>query len=83
MGTVTSLDEHRLLRLGPQEAVGRLERAVQRLDPAIRRSGSALTPTLERELVGIARAVTRGSHVEAAARAERLLGLLAHPAMSG
>jgi hypothetical protein len=81
VGQVVSLEEHRRRRGGD---VGRLERAVARLDPAVRDHGAAtMTPTLERELRAIARAATAGRHGEAADRAERLLGLLGHPAMSG
>ncbi|MEX0983947.1 MAG: hypothetical protein WD096_02735 [Actinomycetota bacterium] len=82
MGMVISLSEHRRRRESGGE-VGRLERAVARLDPAVRRPPGSLTPTLERELRAIASAVTEGRPGEAADRAERLLGLLSHPALSG
>jgi hypothetical protein len=83
MGTVTSLDEQRRRRAEPGGEVGRLERAVARLDPAVRRPPGSVTATVERELRNIVGAVTAGRHGEAADRAERLLGLLAHPALSG
>ena len=82
MGTVISLDEHRRRR-EPGGEVGRLERAIARLDPAVRRPPGSVTTTVERELRTIVREVTAGRHGEAADRAERLLGLLAHPALSG
>jgi hypothetical protein len=86
MGVVISLDRHRRRRHGGMPAadgVARLERAVARLEPAVRRTPGGLTATLERELRTIVVAVNAGRHGEAADRAERLLGLLAHPALSG
>jgi hypothetical protein len=63
--------------------VDRLDRAVTRLDPLVRRRDQRLTPTIERELREIAVAVSSGRARDAADRAERLVGLLAHPAASG
>ena len=42
-----------------------------------------LSPTIQRELVAIARAVSAGRPARAAERAERLAGILEHPAASG
>jgi hypothetical protein len=83
MGTVTSLQEFRERRSGARGQIGRLEHAVARLDPAVRRASRSLGPTVERELRAIADAVSRGEPGRAADRAERLLGLLSHPALSG
>jgi hypothetical protein len=63
-------------------ALGRLDRAVQRLDPLVRERVDRLSPTIRKELVAIARAVSAGSPSRAAERAERLAGLLEHPAAS-
>jgi len=85
MGIVVSLDSYRAGHRPEGERaseVNRLERAVARLDPAVRRFEDGVTPTIERELRAIARAVTAGRHRDAADRAERLLGLLSHPALS-
>jgi len=40
-------------------------------------------PTIQRELVAIARAVSAGRPARAAERAERLAGILEHPVASG
>ena len=64
-------------------ALGRLDRAVQRLDPLVRARLDRLSPTIQRELVAIARAVSAGRPARAAERAERLAGILEHPAASG
>jgi hypothetical protein len=86
VGIVISLDAYRTAEDRGLAAVGgevvRLERAVARLDPAVRTPPERITPTLERELRSIVRAVNSGRHGEAADRAERLLGLLGHPALS-
>ncbi len=82
MGDVVSLDDHRERRDERSAALGRLDRAVQRLDPLVRERVDRLSPTIRRELVGIARAVSAGSPSRAAERAERLAGLLEHPAAS-
>jgi hypothetical protein len=83
VGTVISLREHRARREAPVAAFERLDRAVARLESAIRRRPGRLPVAVERELEVIARAVSAGSPTEAAARAERLAGLLEHPAASG
>jgi hypothetical protein len=83
MGQVVSLDERRERRDGRDVAFGRLDRAVRRLDPLVRERIDRLTPTIQRELIAIARAVSAGSPSHAAERAERLAGILEHPAASG
>jgi hypothetical protein len=83
MGDVISLVDHRDRRDRRTAAFGRLDRAVQRLDPLVRERVDRLTPTIRRELVAIARAVSAGSPARAAERAERLAGILEHPAASG
>jgi hypothetical protein len=83
MGDVVWLAEHRERRDERASAFGRLDRAVQRLDPLVRHRVDRLSPTIRRELVAIARAVSAGSPARAAERAERLAGLLEHPAASG
>lgn len=83
MGDVISLDEYRRRRDPAATAVERLDTAVAQLDPLVRERGARLSPTVERELREIARAVSAGLPREAADRAERLVGLLAHPAAFG
>jgi len=85
VGDVIWLDRHRSSRGRRETAapVDRLDAAVTRLDPLVRRRDGRLTPTIERELRAIATAVSSGRAREAADRAERLIGLLAHPAASG
>lgn len=82
MGTVISLDRAREQRDPARAAERRLDAAVTRLDPLVR-ARFDLAPTIRRELQAIARAVTAGLPREAADRAERLLGILEHPAASG
>jgi hypothetical protein len=82
MGTVISLQDYRDRRRPAGADVQRLDDAVRRLDPLVR-GRHTLTPTIERELTAIARAVSAGLPREAAERAERLVGLLEHPAASG
>ena len=83
MGEVVWLERYRQRRGEPAAPVDRLDEAVTRLDPLVRRREGRLTPTIERELRAIAVAVSSGRAREAADRAERLIGLLAHPAASG
>ena len=83
MGTVISLREYRERRKAPLAALERLDLAVAKLDGAIRKRPGRLPVAVERELEVIARAVSAGSPAEAATRAERLAGLLDHPAASG
>jgi len=82
MGQVISLDEARNRRR-PGAEVRRLDAAVRHLDRLVRDRPARLSLTLERELRSIADAVAGGHPGEAAERAERLVGLLEHPAASG
>ena len=83
MGEVVSLADYRE-RLHPGlVAMQRLERAVGRLDAVVQRRPGRMAPTVERELLMIARAVSSGLPRDAADRAERLADLLEHPAASG
>jgi hypothetical protein len=78
MGQVISLDQY---RADPRpEVLHRLDEAVARLDPLVRARATAMSPTVERELRAIALAVNAGRPRQAAQRAERLAGLLQHPA---
>jgi hypothetical protein len=83
MGQLIWLDEHRARRMPAHVAMKRLDRAVGRLDVVVRRRPGRMAPTVERELLLIARAVSSGLPREAADRAERLADLLEHPAASG
>jgi hypothetical protein len=86
MGTVVSLQRYRDAREDRDRdagELGRLDVAVTRLEPLVRRRSDRLTATIERELHEIARSVTAGLPAEAARRAERLAGILEHPAASG
>ena len=80
---VISIEEYRDQRFPGVVAMQRLERAVGRLDVVVQRRPGRMAPTVERELLIIARAVSSGMPREAADRAERLADLLEHPAASG
>jgi hypothetical protein len=80
MGTVISLETYRDDVVAPREMLSRLDDAVAKLDPLVRAHASAISPTVERELRAIAIAVNAGRPRQAARRAERLAGLLQHPA---
>ena len=82
MGRLISLDDYRARRF-PLTAVDRLDLAVGRLDPLVRRSPDRLQAGVERELRRIAREVSAGHPAEAAERAERLADRLEHPAALG
>jgi hypothetical protein len=88
VGDVISLDafrERRDRRVPAQVRAGALERldaATAHLDRLVRR-GHRLSPHVSSELLVISRAIDAGFHLEAAERAERLLGLLEHPLASG
>lgn len=82
MGQVISLDAYRARR-GPLTSFDRLDLAVSRLDPLVRRSPDRVQAGVERELQRIARDVSAGRPAEAAERAERLAGRLEHPAAHG
>jgi hypothetical protein len=83
MGELVSLEEFRDRRDPGLATLRRLERAVGRLDSAVQRRPGRMGPTIERELLLIAKAVSSGLPREAADRAERLADLLEHPAASG
>jgi len=88
MGEIVLLAEYRdrrspKLTVPDLTVMERLERAVGRLDSIVRRRPGRMAPTVERELLLIARAVSSGMPLEAADRAERLADLLEHPAASG
>ena len=80
---IVSIEEYRDRRFPGIVAMQRLERAVGRLDVVVQRRPGRMAPTVERELLIIARAVSSGMPREAADRAERLADLLEHPAASG
>jgi len=80
MGDVVSLENYRDDVVTPREMLSRLDDAVAKLDPLVRARASAISPTVERELRAIAIAVNAGRPRQAARRAERLAGLLHHPA---
>jgi hypothetical protein len=79
MGQVISLAEYRERVRPPRALIDRLDDAVQRLEPLVRAKGE-VSPTVEKELRAIALAVNAGRPRQAARRAERLAGLLEHPA---
>ncbi len=82
MGQVISLDAYRARR-HPLTAADRLDLAVSRLDPLVRRSPDRVQAGVERELRRIAREVSAGRPAEAAELAERLADRLEHPAAHG
>lgn len=82
MGQVISLDAYRARR-DQLTAVDRLDLAVGRLDPLVKRSPGRIQADVERELRLIAREVSAGRSAEAAERAERLADRLEHPAALG
>jgi hypothetical protein len=83
MGEIVLLAEYRDRRSPEITVMQRLERVVGRLDSVVRRRPGRMAPTVERELLLIAQAVSSGMPLEAADRAERLADLLEHPAASG
>jgi hypothetical protein len=80
MGDVNWLETYRGDLAAPRQMLHRLDDAVAKLDPLVRAHASAISPTVERELRAIAIAVNAGRPRQAAKRAERLAGLLQHPA---
>jgi len=82
MGQLISLADYRDDAAQPRQLLSRLDEAVSRLDPLVRARASGMSPTVERELRAIAVAVNAGRPRQAARRAERLAGLLQHPASS-
>lgn len=83
MGQLISLDEARTRREARPGTLERLDAAVGRLDPLVRRARTRLREAVERELVAIAADVTSGRPLQAAARADRLADRLEHPAALG
>jgi hypothetical protein len=83
MGEIVSLEEYRDRRNPEVAMMRRREHAVRRLDSVVQRRPGKMAPTVERELLLIARAVSSGMPLDAADRAERLADLLEHPAASG
>jgi hypothetical protein len=81
MGEVISLADYRDDLTRPRAVLRRLDIAVSKLDPLVR-ARAGMSPTVERELRAIAIAVNAGRPRQAAQRAERLAGLLQHPASS-
>ena len=80
MGQVISLEAYRDDVVQPADLMHRLDEAVNKLDPLVRARATSVSPTVERELRAIAIAVNAGRPRQAAIRAERLAGLLQHPA---
>ena len=80
MGQLISLEAYRDDAVQPAELMHRLDAAVRKLDPLVRARAMSVSPTVERELRAIAIAVNAGRPRQAARRAERLAGLLQHPA---
>ena len=80
MGQVISLEAYRDDVVQPADLMHRLDEAVNKLDPLVRARSTSVSPTVERELRAIAIAVNAGRPRQAARRAERLAGLLQHPA---
>jgi hypothetical protein len=80
MGQVISLEAYRDDVVQPAELLHRLDAAVNKLDPLVRARSTSMSPAVERELRAIAIAVNAGRPRQAARRAERLAGLLQHPA---
>lgn len=62
-----------------RRTLARLERAVARLDPLVRRGTGRIGPRVATELLTITGAVTAGRVRDAAERAERLAERLEHP----
>jgi hypothetical protein len=78
MGSVVHLSEWRERR--EADPLSRLDRAIERLDALLRRSGSGrLAGRVESELLAITGAVSAGLEDAAAERAERLAERLEHP----
>ena len=82
MARVISMQEYRERRSPGLAQLSRLERTVGRLESSVRHAPGGLAPAVERELLWIVQAVSAGRTREAADRAERLAGLLGHPAVA-
>jgi len=83
MAQVISLQDHRERRNPLARAMSRLDRAIGRLDPLVRRSGTRVSDAVTRELLEIAAEVSGGRPLDAADRADRLADRLEHPAALG
>jgi len=79
MGQVIDLQRWRELR-ERSDPVARLERAVRRVDKLVSAGAGRIEARVETELLAIAGALSTGLVEDAADRAERLAGRLAHPA---
>ncbi|HZD17094.1 MAG TPA: hypothetical protein VE669_03025 [Actinomycetota bacterium] len=77
MGLVIDLAAWRAERA--RDPIGRLERAIGRLDTLLASGSGRIGPRVESELLAITGAVTAGMSREAAERAERLAERLEHP----
>ena len=83
MGQVIDLAAARARRRPLAAAMDRLDGAIGRLDPLVRRRGDRLPPTIAAELLTISEAVRAGNPQRATRLAERLADRLEHPAALG
>lgn len=83
MGQVIDLAAARERRRPLATAMERLDGAIGRLDPLVRRRGDRLPPALAADLLAISRAVRAGNPERATQLAERLADRLEHPAALG
>jgi DNA-binding FadR family transcriptional regulator len=83
MGQVIDLAAARARRRPLAAAMERLEGAIGRIDPLVRRQGDRLSPTIAAELRTISEAVRAGNPERATRLAERLADRLEHPAALG
>ena len=83
MGQLIDLAEARARRRPLAAAMERLDGAIGRLDPLVRRRGDRLPPGLAAELLSISEAVRAGNPERATDLAERLADRLEHPAALG
>jgi len=83
MGQVIDLAAARARRRPLAVAMERLDGAIGRLDPLVRRRGDRLPHTLAAELLAISGAVRAGNPERATQLAERLADRLEHPAALG
>ncbi len=83
MGQLIDLAEARARRRPLAAAMERLDRAIGRLDPLVRRRGDRLPPDLAADLSAISEAVSARNPERATGLAERLADRLEHPAALG
>jgi hypothetical protein len=83
MGQVIDLAAARARRRPLAAAMERLDVAISRLDPLVRRRGTRLPRELAAELLHISSAVRAGNPERATRLAERLADRLEHPAALG